>query len=531
MLPKAILHHLDHCILLLRRHLIVTGQAQPPVEKIHSHIQRFAVFSHSATLYVCVGLCPAVSLTGDESVHPVNRLHMHGFPDGAAFRIVLLQHLQDLSRTAFPRFTDIQRFLLSPHLAAHGLRFDQHTGKPEVWFAVFFIIRIHLHRQILQTFFVSFIDIFFLCDVFFQVRELSPHHPGNHVAHPVVVTQFLMLIPGSIFPGLGRPFPYLVGSLPIIGQQHAAGRTGDDLISVKGNGVISAKGTGLSSFISGSQRFRRVLDEDGAVTVADIPDSFDLARRPVEMGEYHHLHLRIYFESLFQCFRIHIPGVVLRIDEHRHAALVDHRVHCSVKGHIGTEYFISRLYLRQLHRHMKSSRAGRQRHPMAAAGFFAGQPFRFFDIFSYRGHPVGFVGFFYVVQFRPVHRRRAEPDLLFKSFDCHFFFLPFVYFPTKKSPSPGLFSFLLYALRHDLQTHLHRLGAAEQFQFQPGLPPVAVDFPDAAFLSLQRAGSDADHRVFDHALGHRHQLLFSPEFQEKGFLFLCKGNDLPSGAD
>ena len=34
MLPKALLHHLDHCILLLCRHLIVTGQTQPPMEKI-----------------------------------------------------------------------------------------------------------------------------------------------------------------------------------------------------------------------------------------------------------------------------------------------------------------------------------------------------------------------------------------------------------------------------------------------------------------------------------------------------------------
>ena len=44
-----------------------------------------------------------------------------------------------------------------------------------------------------------------------QMRELPAHHAGDHVAHAVVVAQFLVLVPGGRLAALRGPLAHLVG--------------------------------------------------------------------------------------------------------------------------------------------------------------------------------------------------------------------------------------------------------------------------------------------------------------------------------
>lgn len=71
-LLKAPTNNLDHNILLLCRHLIVAREAQAAVEDVYADIL-------DAAGDVGVASGTAVALGGHEGVHPVHRLHMHGF--------------------------------------------------------------------------------------------------------------------------------------------------------------------------------------------------------------------------------------------------------------------------------------------------------------------------------------------------------------------------------------------------------------------------------------------------------------------
>ena len=71
-LLKAPTSNLNHPILLFRGHFIIARKAQAAVEDVYADVLDAADD---------VGVAPrtAVALGGHEGVHPVDRLHMHGF--------------------------------------------------------------------------------------------------------------------------------------------------------------------------------------------------------------------------------------------------------------------------------------------------------------------------------------------------------------------------------------------------------------------------------------------------------------------
>ena len=56
------------------------------------------------------------------------------------------------------------------------------------------------------------------------------------------------------------------------------------------------------------------------------------------MGGNYKLNLGVDFKGFLQSNRIHVPSVPLCIDEDRNSALVNHRIHGGIKGHVGAEY-------------------------------------------------------------------------------------------------------------------------------------------------------------------------------------------------
>ena len=221
--PKTPMNDVDNYVLLLFCHLVIARQTEPSPENIGSYID-------SRAFYVSICTSSTVALNRDEGVGPVYRLHMHGLPDRSSFRLEGGDGIQDFLRAALSGYALVEVILLSANHGSHGVFIDQAAGKPEVGLAVFLVIGIHGHGKILQPLFVSLVDCPLLGDMFVQIGDLAPDDAGHDVGDAVVVSDLLMLIPRRGLPVLGGPFPDLVRVLPGVGQEHAAGGAGDNLV-------------------------------------------------------------------------------------------------------------------------------------------------------------------------------------------------------------------------------------------------------------------------------------------------------------
>ena len=76
-LIKASVHDVDHDFLVFLGHFVVAGQAQSSGKNIRAYI-------NAAALYVRIGPAAAVAFCCDEGRGSVDRLHVHGLPDGSA---------------------------------------------------------------------------------------------------------------------------------------------------------------------------------------------------------------------------------------------------------------------------------------------------------------------------------------------------------------------------------------------------------------------------------------------------------------
>ena len=132
-------NYLDDPILLLRAHLIITGQAKTSFENIHSNI-------FTAAFDIGVGPGSAVTTANNKGIQPVDRLHMHGFPDWASIRADGGDGLQNLGGAAFSVLRDIQCLPLSSRLQTHGILVDDYAAEPEIGNTVFSVKGIHFYR-------------------------------------------------------------------------------------------------------------------------------------------------------------------------------------------------------------------------------------------------------------------------------------------------------------------------------------------------------------------------------------------------
>ena len=147
------------------------------------------------------------------------------------------------------------------------------------------------------------------------------------------------------------------------------------------------------------------------------------------MGHHDELHLGIQLESLLQRLGAHVPGIGLRVDEHRLPVLVGHGIDGSVEGHVGAEHPMAPqsalvglgLAIELLPRQLGGKVQGRGAAGQAYSILHAHKGFHLLlhlvDVGAYGGDPVGFDGFIHPFLLLPMHGGRGQPDLLFKRFD------------------------------------------------------------------------------------------------------------------
>ena len=92
--------------LLFGRNLIVAGEAQSAGEDVRAHIGALAVET-------VVGVGSSVAVARDEWVHPVHRLHMHGFSTAVSLLYTIYCSLCVYLHTIY-RFPTTQPISLQP---------------------------------------------------------------------------------------------------------------------------------------------------------------------------------------------------------------------------------------------------------------------------------------------------------------------------------------------------------------------------------------------------------------------------------
>ena len=406
--------------MLVGGHLVVAGQAETAGEDIGTHIG-------TAALDIGVGAGAAVPLGGHEGVAHVHGLHVHGFPDGAAFGVHGGDFLENFRGAALAGLVDVEGVGTTADLLAHGIFIDDHAAEPEVGHGILFVVGVHLHGESLEAFAVAFVNGALLGDVFFQVGHLAADHASNHVAHAVVVTDFLVFVPGGRLAALRAPLAHLLGVFLAVGKEHAAAGTGDDLVAVEADGTVIAELARLHALVGGSEAFGGVFDKERVVPFADFTDFVDLAGGPVQVHEHDQAYFRVDFKSLLERDRIHVPGVVFGVDKHGLAVLVSDRVHGGVKRHVAAEHPVAaqrtlahlghavKGLARKLCTQVKCRGTGRKRDGVLAAHLLGSQTFHLVDVRTHGAHPVGVVRFGHVLDFFAVHGGATKPNFLFET--------------------------------------------------------------------------------------------------------------------
>ena len=111
--------------------------------------------------------------------------------------------------------------------------------------------------------------------------ELRDAERAEDVAEAVVVSDLFVLVPRALLARLLRALLRALGEAAVVGHYRAAAGSRDDLVSVEGVDSGESGGTGALTLPRRADSLRRVVDEDGAVSAAQLRDRAVVAARAV----------------------------------------------------------------------------------------------------------------------------------------------------------------------------------------------------------------------------------------------------------
>ena len=141
---------------------------------------------------------------------------------------------------------------------------------------------------------------------------------------------------------LGDPFLRLL--LRKIAHQHAAAGSGDDLISIKRKYAIVTKGSCSLSMIQTSQTLCRILDHRNSMLFTDLHDPIHVCRKSIQMYRHNRLYIRIFLKSTLQCFRRHVPGLIITVDKDRNRFLIGNGIGSRRESQILAKHNVAGLH-------------------------------------------------------------------------------------------------------------------------------------------------------------------------------------------
>ena len=144
-----------------------------------------------------------------------------------------------------------------------------------------------------------------------------------------------------------------------------------------------------------------------------LPQRFHLpyANRFQE-GEFRK-RIQFMYPGRLQRIRVHVPGLLLRIDEYRHRLLIADGITGGGKGQIGRKHHIPRLNSDEPQGQMDGRRSGAQRHRITASRIFGHFLLKRVHIRPERRDPVGLKGFVDKPLLIPMHGGGRQINSLF----------------------------------------------------------------------------------------------------------------------
>ena len=262
---------------------------------------------------------------------------MHRFPDRAGFDVFLFQGFHDLERL---------------HRAVEG-----EAGEPIVGL-VPVVDRLEMDAfERTELSFVEFVDVLFLGHALVEDAQLAAADAGVDVAHAVVVADLGVLVVSGLVAGLGRPEARLGDALGVFADQHATTRGRDDLVPVKREDPVVAKGARRLALVGRAEALGRILDQGHAMFAAEGHDRVEVRGKAIEMDHDHRLDLWVFAESLRQRLWVHVPGLFIGVDEDRDRLLVNNRIGRRGKGQALAEDDVPRPDATGLERQVDRRRA------------------------------------------------------------------------------------------------------------------------------------------------------------------------------
>ena len=131
------------------------------------------------------------------------------------------------------------------------------------------------------------------------------------------------------------------------------------------------------------------------------------------MGADHRLRIRVLFKGRLQRIRVHVPGLLLRVDEYRHRLFIADGITGGGKGQIGGKHHIPRLNPDEPQGQMDGRRSGAQRRRITASRIFGHFLLKSVHIRPERRDPVGLKGFVHKPLLIPVHGGGRQINSLF----------------------------------------------------------------------------------------------------------------------
>ena len=205
--------------------------------------------------------------------------------------------------------------------------------------------------------------------------HLSTPDTCADVAHAVVIADRLVLVVGISLAGLHRiPF-HLLPCFFVRTDQCSATRGRNHLVAVERHDAVVTEGAHDPALVSRSEGFGSILQHRDVVFVGDGHNLVDLRGHAVEIHSDNGLGLLAglldsVFNSRLQQFRVHIPGILLRVNHDGRSTYVTDRVRRGTERKALHQHLVAHAYAQCHQSQVHSRRTTRQRH-----NFLRTQPF------------------------------------------------------------------------------------------------------------------------------------------------------------
>ena len=186
-------------------------------------------------------------------------------------------------------------------------------------------------------------------DMFLQYLHLAATNTRTDITHPVIVTDFLMLVIGERLTCLGSIEHGLLLCQLVRDDQSSSAGSRYHLVAVKTQYAKLAERAAFLPLVLRAQCLGCILQHGNCITAGNLHDRIHLGWHAIKMDRNYRLRLLACFchavlNRLFQQHGIHVPRILLAVHKHRGRSQIGHGVCRSAKRKTLTNHFVPGTY-------------------------------------------------------------------------------------------------------------------------------------------------------------------------------------------